>query len=105
MRVQRGFECAMDGFNAKVDDFGLTVGNFCTETDSSHDDPSHLAVIIALANAALPHSDPRKITREKVEHMKAIAAAIVPRIRYETHIGFLEEFAIALEACLPPSDG
>lgn len=70
--------------------------------DDDRDINASPAALIALANAALPDSDPRKITREKIEHMKAIAESIRPTTSNESHIGFLEEFATALESYLPP---
>lgn len=51
--------------------------------------PDDLAAVIGFANAALPDSDPRKITRKHVELLRETVAP-------------LRAFADALESYLPP---
>lgn len=63
------------------------------------DEPHITVQQIAVANAALPSGDPRKITREKVEMMRR-AAWNVPD-GYSGNLA-LSEFADALESYLPP---
>ena len=62
---------------------------------------------IALANAALPDSDPRKITRHHVERLRMVAATL--HMRESGMAGpmtivsnELNEIAEALESYLPP---
>lgn len=70
---------------------------------ASHEIPSNaLPALIALANAALPDSDPRKITREKIallriEHISECDGDVC---EYPTRE--LAAFADALESYLPP---
>lgn len=69
---------------------------------SSDTPPDRLpAQIIALANAALPDSDARKITREKIKMLRDYAADIT-RIGGGRHGGELDHLADELEAYLPP---
>jgi hypothetical protein len=65
---------------------------------------------IALANAALPDDDPRKITREWVIDIRDIADSLAGEIaewvgdspRTEAQIARLRGYADALESYLPP---
>ena len=78
-------------------DIGIVdVGGF--ETDRTR-----LPVqIIALANAALPDSDPRKVTREKIAAVREVLAGL--SIDGPWACGEITEaFLIALESYLPPS--
>jgi hypothetical protein len=68
----------------------------------------HMPALIALANAALPDSDPRKITREMVAAMRDAAHSAESRhdrsgelVDYETQRQF-EQWADALSSYLPP---
>ena len=63
-----------------------------------HDD----AVAIAVLNHRLADSDPRKITREKVNRLRAIAEAIRDVHGNWDAKAFLEETADTLESYLPP---
>lgn len=58
---------------------------------------------IALANAMLPDSDPRKITREKLATIRH-ALDLLPRVEQDDYADYstAEAFADALESYLPP---
>jgi hypothetical protein len=83
--------------------------------------------LVALANAALPDTDPRKITRERVKALRAAAFALreqplgvsddwrhmdatwanlggAQRARHEASALALSALAAALESYLPPAD-
>jgi hypothetical protein len=71
-----------------------------------------LPILIALANAALPSSDPRKFTREWVSTLRTVADALevlakeseAPAVGVERFMAasYLREQADALESYLPP---
>lgn len=72
--------------------------------------------IIAALNAALPDSDPRKITQEKVARLRAAevhaagCAVLVEHSDYNPSCdcqegAFAASFADALESYLPPTEG
>jgi hypothetical protein len=78
-------------------------------TGAIHASRSALAATIALANHALPDSDPRKITREKVEKIREGAKNAIEDYRLhkpgrEDQLAYWQEaiaFADALESYLP----
>lgn len=93
----------------EYEDRDLT-GDFCRACGSSDfgcldcaitDDPVRA---MREANAALPDSDPRKITREKTEMLHEIAREISNFTAWDAW-SHLETFANALEAYLPPEEG
>lgn len=61
--------------------------------------PHNLVPIIALANAALPDSDPRKITREKLANVLGALEVAANATRDESET---LAFIAALESYLPP---
>lgn len=70
-------------------------------------EPRALVGIIALANAALPEDDPRKITREDVLAMEAVYRHIITDMRPGLPAAAIERcYALAakLDAFLPPSE-
>jgi hypothetical protein len=69
-----------------------------SESRSIHSTAPELHVIIALANAALPDSDPRKITREILERIREVVKQ--SDIAYESDD--VDTFVNALESYLPP---
>ena len=73
------------------------------------DKPEDLRALIALANAALPDDDPRKITREKIATLREMvgyaAGAYTSSGESEdlkADEAFLSPFLDALESYLPP---
>lgn len=71
--------------------------------DSGLDIDDDMHALIALANAALPDFDPRKITREKIE----VARHIMARAERRTMVGVAlfaatDDLLDALESYLPP---
>lgn len=65
---------------------------------------SRPAGAIAIANTALPDSDPRKITREMVDEVRRVASAINPSAADadgEESVRSLARIADALESYLP----
>ena len=73
---------------------------------------SHMPAIIALANAALPDDDPRKLTRAKVRMLR-VAADVLDALAKDTDVraagverlmaaAYLRNHADALESYLPP---
>jgi hypothetical protein len=62
--------------------------------------------LIALANAALPDSDPRKITREKIKALRAGAESLEADYdcggNHEALVTSVKELVAALESYLPP---
>lgn len=71
--------------------------------DSGLDIDDDMHALIALANAALPADDPRKITREKVRDLHATLDAL-ERDGFGLNIAIpsLRTLAAALESYLPP---
>lgn len=65
-------------------------------------DAADLPAVIALANAALPDSDPRKITRERVAAIRTAAEGSRRHYNAEPFANALRDFANALESYLPP---
>ena len=64
--------------------------------------PEELFALIALANDALPHDDPRKITLEKVRTLEAIATDMWRGHRAAEHRDAIALLARTLTALLPP---
>ena len=73
---------------------------------------SHMPAIIALANAALPDDDPRKLTRAKVGMLRVVAD-VLEALTHDTDVraagverlmavAYLRDHANALESYLPP---
>jgi hypothetical protein len=59
-----------------ADDWAHALKVGLREYDSAvADTPWHCAYVIALNNAALPSTDPRKITRERIEHIRDMLGA------------------------------
>lgn len=86
-------ETAIHGTGLRIADTAIIV-----EADD-------LAAVIALANAALPDSDPRKITRERVEDIRnALGADETWTGTSEQTFARIQQFLNALEAYLPPTD-
>ncbi len=102
--AQRGTQYGMDGFSAAIDPvMGLTIDNRGSDDASSHDSAAHLAIIIALANAALPDTSSYKITRKDVYVMECAASAI--RAEYgsgDEDALELDRLTAKLAALLPP---
>jgi hypothetical protein len=67
-------------------------------------DSEHLPTLIALANHALPDSDPRKITREQVDALADVADKATVRHWHDAHYAapHLRALVAALRALLPP---
>ena len=58
---------------------------------------------MAVANDALSDDDPRKITREKIEMIRAAANSVADEVVEGSHrVTDLRAFADALESYLPP---
>lgn len=62
--------------------------------------PESLPYLIALANAALPDSDPRKITREKVDALRI--TLLNKGSAFGKGFGLVNQIADALSSYLPP---
>lgn len=63
--------------------------------------PGTLSSVIALANAGLPGTDPRKITRELVNALRAVSGRL-GRSSTAAEVQMVERFADALASYLPP---
>lgn len=102
--VVRGEEFDGDGMHAQVNSvLGFMVDNYCPETQSSHQDPNHLAAIIALANAALPDDDPRKITRQDLAMLRRAGGEFIDRGDCDA-LERLHRLRAVLASYLPPAD-
>lgn len=94
-----------DGLYVDCDDGYYSVGPL---------PPVQIAKLIALANAALPDSDPRKITRERIAAIRARTDTEPCRLDHHGYcqahgldpepcpVPVLRLFAAALESYLPP---
>lgn len=71
-------------------------------TGAIHASRSALAAVIALANAALPNSDPRKITREKVDALRL--TLLNEGSAFGTGRRLVQQLADALESYLRPTN-
>jgi hypothetical protein len=69
------------------------------------DSCADMARLIALANAALPDTDPRKITRAMVERLYGLANVLRDVHRMNIDAEQCESLADALASYLPPREG
>lgn len=100
--IERGEEFQGDGIRGHVDEWlGFCVDNFTPETQSSHKNAANLTAIIALANAALPDSDPRQIRFGWVLWLRE-EAEILGRNGAGAGALMAAEIADALASYLPP---
>ena len=76
----------------------LNVGGNKWDSDSTHDSPDDLAALAAMALAALPDDDPRKITRADVR----VLEQAVPAISFTGSQDHIARIAAKLAALLPP---
>jgi hypothetical protein len=65
--------------------------------------PERMQIVMALANAALPDGDPRKITRAHVRMLESLRAAINKQRKENFEgVALLDELIASLSALLPP---
>lgn len=76
----------------------LSIGDGTPARESVHQTPAELVALIALANAALPDADPRKLMSHDLEWVESLRAASTSRQERDWLVGF----AAKLRALLPP---